>query len=98
MRRARIPATPKNVLMHIAPLNSNDTNLSWDAGSDPDLAGYQVVWRETSDEDWTRVIHVGNVTSAHLAHLSKDNVLFGVRAVDSSGHHSPVSFPVPSTQ
>jgi hypothetical protein len=92
------PATPKNVLMHITPLNSNDTNLSWDAGTDADLAGYEVVWRETSDEDWTRVIQVGNVTSAHLAHLSKDNVLFGVRAVDSSGHHSPVSFPVPTPQ
>jgi len=92
------PATPKNVLMHITPLNSNDTNLSWDPGSDADLASYQVLWRETSEEDWTRVIPVGNVTSAHLPHLSKDNVLFGVRAVDSSGHHSPVSFPIPSTQ
>ena len=29
--------------------------------------------------------------------LSKDNVQFGVRAVDRDGYRSPVAFPVPST-
>jgi hypothetical protein len=31
----------------------------------------------------------------HLSHFSKDNVFFGVRAVDKTGHNSPVAFPVP---
>jgi len=61
----------------------------------PDLDGYEVVWRETTDPDWTHAIPVGNVTSASFPHFSKDNVFFGVRAVDTAGHHSPVAFPVP---
>jgi hypothetical protein len=28
--------------------------------------------------------------------ISKDNVQFGVRAVDTNGHHSPAGFPRPS--
>jgi hypothetical protein len=73
---SRGPAAPKNVFMNVSPV-SNDTDLSWDAGTEPDLAGYEVVWRETSDEDWSHFIRVGNVTKAHLPLLSKDNVFFG---------------------
>ena len=69
---SRGPAAPKNVFMNVSPV-SNDTDLSWDAGTEPDLAGYEVVWRETSDEDWSHFIRVGNVTKAHLPLLSKDN-------------------------
>jgi hypothetical protein len=29
--------------------------------------------------------------------LSKDNVLFGVRAVDREGHHSPTAAPQPAS-
>ena len=67
----------------------------WNANTEPDLDGYEVVWRETTDSDWTHFIPVGNVTTAHLTKFSKDNVFFGVRAVDKTGHHSPVAFPVP---
>ena len=35
---------------------------------------------------------VGNVTTATL-NVSKDNVQFGVRAIDQSGNRSPVAFP-----
>ena len=76
---------------------SNDTDLHWDANTEPDLAEYEVVWRETTDADWTNIIPVGNSTSAHLPDFSKDNVFFGVRAVDTKGHRSPVTFPIPGT-
>jgi hypothetical protein len=88
------PGTPKNVRINTSRL-TNDTDLLWDRGSEPDLAGYEVVWRETTASDWTRVINVGDVTSARID-LSKDNVFFGVRAVDKKGHRSPVAFPVPA--
>jgi hypothetical protein len=88
------PGTPKNVGVLTQAL-TNDTDLVWTADTDPDLDGYEVVWRETTDPDWTHAIPVGNVTSAHLPHFSKDNVFFGVRAIDRTGHHSPVAFPVP---
>ncbi len=53
-----------------------------------------MVWRETTAPDWTHVIPVGAVTTATVT-LSKDNVFFGVRAVDAAGKRSPVAFPVP---
>ena len=42
--------------------------------------------------DWTSAIGVGNVTIVTLD-TSKDNVQFGLRAVDKSGHRSPAPFP-----
>jgi Peptidase family M28 len=94
------PATPKNVLIHVSPpagfAGINDTVLTWDANPEPDLAGYEVVTRETSAPDWTDAIPVGNVTSVTLD-IAKDNVQFGVRAVDQAGHRSPVGFPVTIT-
>jgi hypothetical protein len=91
---AQGPGTPKGLKI-LTQVLTNDTDLTWTRGTEPDLAGYEVVWRETTDPEWTHVIPVGDVTSAHLPHFSKDNVFFGVRAVDRSGHASPVAFPVP---
>jgi hypothetical protein len=90
---AQAPGTPKNARILTATL-TNTTELAWTADTDPDVAGYEVVWRETRDADWTHVIPVGNVTSASFPHFSKDNYFFGIRAVDKAGHHSPVAFAV----
>jgi hypothetical protein len=94
------PATPKNVQIHVAPpagfSGINDTALTWDANPETDLSGYEVVTRETSAADWTQSIPVGNVTSVTLD-IAKDNLQFGVRAVDKAGHRSPVGFPVTVT-
>jgi hypothetical protein len=92
---AQGPGTPKNAQIHAAVL-TNDTTLTWDRGTEPDLAGYEVVWRETTAPDWTHRIDVGVVTSVTID-LSKDNVQFGIRAVDRDGHHSPVAFPLTVT-
>ena len=93
---ATSPATPKNVEIHTAPPTgfpgTNLTSLDWAANPEPNLAGYEVVMRETTSPVWTSAIKVGNVTSVTL-NISKDNVQFGVRAVDTSGHRSPAGFP-----
>jgi hypothetical protein len=86
------PGTPKN-LQIIAIVLTNSTTLTWNANTDPDLAGYEIVWRETTAPDWTNAIPVGNVTTFTLPLAPKDNFQFGVRAVDTAGHHSPVAFP-----
>jgi len=90
------PGTPKNLQIHTTPPDSfsgtNFTTLTWNANPESDLAGYEVVWRETTAPDWTNVIDVGNVTTVTLD-MSKDNVQFGLRAVDQSRHRSPVAFP-----
>ena len=90
---ANAPSTPKNVRVLTAEL-TNDTDLTWDADPDPDLDHYEVVWRPTVVAEWTRVIDVGRSTRAHID-LSKDNVFFGVRAVDRAGRRSPAAFPTP---
>ncbi len=87
------PGTPKG-LQIVATTLTNNTTLNWTADTDPDLAGYEVVWRETTANDWTNAIPVGNVTTVTLPISPKDNFQFGVRAVDRDGHHSPVAFPV----
>jgi Peptidase family M28 len=91
---AQGPGTPTGAQIDTTQL-TNLTTLRWQRGSEPDLAGYEVVWRETTQPVWTRVIPVGDVTSATID-LSKDNVQFGIRAVDRAGHRSPVAFPTPA--
>jgi hypothetical protein len=90
------PGTPKNLQIHTAPpagfAGTNLTTLTWAANPDPDLAGYEVVMRETTSPDWTSAINVGNVTTVTLD-ISKDNVQFGLRAIDQAGHRSPAAFP-----
>ena len=91
---ALAPARPKNVVVVTARL-TNDTDLKWDANKEPDLAGYEIVWRDTTSPVWTNSKIVGNVTSYTMKDLSKDNFFFGIRAVDNQGNKSPVSFPRP---
>jgi peptidase M28-like protein len=93
---ASSPSTPKNVQIHTNPpvnfAGTNLTSLQWDANPETNLTGYEVVMRETTAADWTSAIPVGNVTSVTL-NISKDNVQFGIRAVDKNGNRSPAAFP-----
>jgi len=93
---ATSPSVPKNLQIHTTPpgtlAGTNLTTLSWDANPESNIAGYEVVQRETTVPDWTSAIPVGNVTTVTLD-ISKDNVQFGLRAVDTDGNRSPVAFP-----
>ena len=91
---ARAPARPKGVGLLTRRL-TNDTDLQWTANTEGDLAGYEIVWRETSSPVWTNSRAVGNVTTYTVEGMSKDNYFFGVRAVDRQGNRSPVSVPRP---
>ncbi|HEX8000839.1 MAG TPA: M20/M25/M40 family metallo-hydrolase [Pyrinomonadaceae bacterium] len=91
---ALAPATPKSVGIVTARL-TNDTDLRWAANTEPDLAGYEIVWRDTTSPVWTHSRMVGTTTSYTMKGMSKDNYFFGVRAVDRDGHRSPVGFPRP---
>ncbi|HEY7147459.1 MAG TPA: M28 family metallopeptidase [Streptosporangiaceae bacterium] len=92
------PGTPKNVQIHTTPPpglpGTNLSSFSWNANPESNITGYEIVMRETTAEDWTDTISVGNVTSVTLD-ISKDNVQFGLRAVDTAGNRSPVAFPTP---
>jgi hypothetical protein len=90
---ALAPARPKNVVMPGGLVY--DTELRWDANKEPDIAGYEIVWRETTEAVWTNSRPVGNVKSYVMKGMSKDNYFFGVRAVDKAGNRSPASYPRP---
>ncbi len=85
------PSSPTNARIITAEL-TNDTTLRWDASPESDTAGYEVLWRETTDHDWTKFKDVGNVTEATIE-LSKDNWIFAVRAYDDEGYRSPAAYP-----
>src|SRR5262249_1380756 len=88
---ALAPAAPRGVEIETVKLE-NDTTLHWTANSEPDLAGYRIVWRETTAPQWQNHKDVGLVTRTTLP-VSKDNVLFGVEAIDKNGNASVASFP-----
>ncbi|MEZ6318463.1 MAG: M28 family metallopeptidase [Phycisphaerales bacterium] len=89
---ANAPSVPADARIIVADL-TNDTTLRWSASPEPDVAGYEVVWRDTASATWDHAKDVGNVTEATID-LSKDNWFFGVRAYDRDGYRSPVAFPI----
>ena len=92
---ALAPAAPDNVEMDTSRLENN-TTLLWEANKEPDIAGYQIVWRETTSPFWQKKMFAGNVTRYTVKGISKDNYLFGVQAVDKDGNASPAVYPTPA--
>jgi len=90
---ALAPAAPKDVKVRTDKL-VNDSTLVWAANPEPDVAGYRIVWRDTTAAQWEGSQYVGNVTEATVK-LSKDNVFFGVQAIDKEGNVSPATYPAP---
>lgn len=68
------------------------TAISWAPVTDPDLAGYKVYWRLTTEPQWTRWVYVGNVTEHVMENIVIDNYLFGVASVGRDGNESVVVF------
>src|SRR5437879_3867499 len=79
---ASAPAPPANVHLLTKDLENNST-LTWEAS--PRASSYEVLWRATSSPEWEHVQKCGDVLRTTMK-LSKDNVIFAVRAVDADGH------------
>jgi hypothetical protein len=94
---ARAPRAPGNARV-IASQLTYDTELRWDPNPEPDVAGYEVVWRDSTEPLWTHARQVGNVTDYTIAGLNKDDNQVGVRAIDGDGNRSPVAYPIPASQ
>lgn len=92
---SQAPGTPRDVVIDTTQL-TNETTLRWTVGTEPGLAGYELLWRETTAPDWQHTLAVGKVGTVTVD-LSKDNVFFGIRAVGRSGHRSPAAAPRPSS-
>jgi hypothetical protein len=88
---AAAPSEPQRVRILTKDLDNN-SELAWDASAfAPEGTTYQVVWRATNENLWTHSQSAGRETHLTLD-VSKDNVLFGVRAVSAAGD---MSLPVP---
>lgn len=90
MHLANAPSSPRNVRVVTAKLDVT-TTLRWEKSPEPDVAGYEVVWRETTSPAWQHSRDVGEAAEVTLSE-SKDNFFFGVRAYDKDGYRSPATF------
>ena len=88
---AAAPPPPSRVTILTAQLE-NESTLEWAAS--PGASGYEVLWRATASPAWEHAQGVGAGTRVTLP-LSKDNVIFAVRAVDAQGHRSVPVVPEP---
>jgi hypothetical protein len=91
---ASAPAPPANVKLDVSKLE-NDSTLNWEASPGGRVASYEVVWRPTNSSNWEFSRNEGTALRATVP-VSKDNVIFGVRSVDSDGHRSPAVLPEPA--
>ena len=96
---AAAPGPPVHVKIELSGSKGldNSTTLTWEAPTGGRVAHYQVVWRETTAQDWQdgKLIDppaTGSDVQVRLP-ISKDNVVFGVRSVDATGHASVVAIP-----
>ena len=91
------PGAPAKVAVDAQKLD-NGTTLHWETAPGK-VDHYEVVWRETTEAGWQYVENVSSVPSgggiAITLPVSKDNVVFGVRAVDAAGHRSLTLAPEP---
>lgn len=89
---ASSPAPPAEVHLLTKQLE-NDSKIEWKASAG--AAAYEVLWRKTTDADFSDE-DLARTTETHLdLPDSKDNVIFGVRSVDAKGHRSLIVIPEP---
>ena len=64
-----------------------DAKLAWSANDDPNRAGFEVLWRETTDPRW-KVYDFVTANETILKGVSTDNHFFAARAVGKNGARS----------
>lgn len=83
---ALAPAPPMDVKLTggISP----DAKLAWSADNDSNRAGFEILWRETTDPRWQVYDFVATADEGVLKGVSTDNHFFAVRAVGNDGARS----------
>lgn len=91
---ASSPGEPEKVAIDAKKLE-NGTTLTW-MPAPGKVDHYEVVWRETTAPTWQYGQEVkpgAGSSNGVTVPVSKDNVIFGVRAVDAAGHRGVVVAP-----
>jgi peptidase M28-like protein len=83
---ALAPAVPANVKLSggVTP----DAKIAWSAEEDPERAGFEILWRETTEPRWQVFQFVTSAGETPLKGVSTDNHFFAVRSVGKNGARS----------
>ena len=103
---AQSPGIPLNVRVNTTDLG-NDSEFLWDPPADGEeyVDGYEVVWRATTAPQWQKVLDVGKGEAVEGSEtgrkrvtvgVSKDNVVFGIRARSIEGYRGVAVYPFPA--
>ncbi len=83
---AMAPAAPTNVKLTGAV--TPDAKVSWSAEEDAERAGFEILWRETTEERWSVFDFAEAPGQTVLKGVSTDNHFFAVRSVGKNGARS----------
>jgi hypothetical protein len=83
---ALAPAPPVNVRLTGAV--TPDAKVSWSAEEDSERAGFEILWRETTEARWSVYKFAESPGETALKGVSTDNHFFAVRAVGKNGARS----------
>jgi hypothetical protein len=83
---AMAPAPPANARLTGAV--TPDAKVSWSAEDDPERAGFEILWRETTEPRWQVYDFAVSPGETALRGVSTDNHFFAVRAVGKNGARS----------
>jgi hypothetical protein len=83
---ALAPAAPTNVKLTGAV--TPDAKVSWSADDDAERAGFEILWRETTEARWSVFDFVEKAGQTVLKDVSTDNHFFAVRSVGKNGARS----------
>jgi hypothetical protein len=83
---AMAPAAPTNARLTGAV--TPDAKISWAADEDPERAGFEILWRETTEPRWQVYGFTDKAGETVLKGVSTDNHFFAVRAVGKNGARS----------
>ncbi|HEY2460583.1 MAG TPA: M28 family peptidase [Candidatus Acidoferrum sp.] len=83
---ALAPAAPANVKLTGAV--TPDAKVSWSADEDAERAGFEILWRETTEARWSVLQFAAAPGQTVLKDVSTDNHFFAVRSVGKNGARS----------
>ena len=83
---AMAPAAPTN--SRLTGAVTPDAKVSWAAEEDSERAGFEILWRETTEARWQMLKFVAQAGETVLKGVSTDNHFFAVRAVGKNGARS----------
>jgi peptidase M28-like protein len=83
---ALAPAPPNEV--KLAGAVTQDAKISWSAEDDAERAGFEILWRETTEARWSVLMFAESPGETVLKDVSTDNHYFAIRSVGKNGARS----------